>query len=235
MKQKIYQGSSKTLYQSEREDAFIMSFEDTMRIDGKTYSIPGKGVINNSISSHLMQKLGLIGIDNHLIEKSNMKRQLIQCVEIYPVQIHLSTIANGRYIKEFGMEEGFVFDSPILDWRVKNNKLNYPMVNEQQIVQFGWMSRYELKQLTQTAIRVHDYLAGYFSAIGLRMIDIKLEFGRIFNGEDFVPILIDEVSPDTCKLWDIDSNEKLCYELLNEGKEDKIIPAYQEVLRRITK
>lgn len=233
MLKKIYQGSSKTLYSSELDHSLIMSFEDSMRVsNGDIINISGKGSINNTISAHLMSKLNMIGIENHLIEKKNMKKQLVQYAEVYPVQLNITTIACGRYVSAFDIENGFVFESPIIDFTVKNSKLGYPPVNEQQILSFGWMSKEELKELQQLGMRVHDFLVGLFAAINIRMVDIKLEFGRVFNGEDFVPMLVDEISPDTCRLWDMDSNQKLCYEIADQG-EDRLIAAYQEVLSRL--
>lgn len=234
MAQKLYQGSSKTLYDTDEEYALIMVFEDSLRLSqDKTLHISGKGGINNMISSYLMQKLDMIGIENHLIEKINMKKQLIQRTEIYPVQIHISTLACDRYVNNLGMEEGFVFDLPVVDYRIKNSRLNYPSVNEHQIINFGWMTQYELKELRKLAIRIHDFLVGLFVSVNIRMVDIKLEFGRVFNGEEFIPMLIDEVSPDTCRLWDMDTNQKLCFEAGIEGDGSQLILAYQEVLSRL--
>ncbi|RTK92235.1 MAG: phosphoribosylaminoimidazolesuccinocarboxamide synthase [Rickettsiales bacterium] len=233
MKEKIYKGTSKTLYQSDEDYALVMSFEDTMRVSkDKIIEVSGKGAINNTISAYIMQKLDMIGIDNHMIEKINMKRQLVQFVDIYPIQIHISTIASGRYVTEFGMENGFVFESPIIDFRIKNKDLDYPIINETQIINFGWLSKYELKEIKNNAIRIHDFLAGLFAGIGIRMVDVKLEFGRVFNGEDFVTMLVDEISPDTCRLWDMNSNEKLCYEIANDDP-GAVISAYREVLKRL--
>ena len=233
MKEKIYTGSSKTLYQADEDYALIMSFNDTLKLQDKSsIVISGKGVINNSISAFLMQKLELIGIETHFIQKNNMRQQLIQFVDVYPVQIYVSSLASGRYVTDFGMEDGFVFDSPIIDFRVKNGDLNYPIINEHQIYSFSWLSEKEIKNLKKVAIRVHDFLTGLFAGIGIRLVDIKLEFGRVFNGEEYIIMLTDEISPDTCKLWDMYNNEKLCYEIA-ETNPDLVISAYQEVLKRL--
>ena len=233
MKEKIYTGSSKTLYQADEDYALIMSFNDTLKLQDKSsIVISGKGVINNSISVFLMQKLELIGIETHFIQKNNMRQQLIQFVDVYPVQIYVSSLASGRYVTDFGMEDGFVFDSPIIDFRVKNGDLNYPIINEHQIYSFSWLSEKEIKNLKKVAIRVHDFLTGLFAGISIRLVDIKLEFGRVFNGEEYIIMLTDEISPDTCKLWDMYNNEKLCYEIA-ETNPDLIISAYQEVLKRL--
>jgi phosphoribosylaminoimidazole-succinocarboxamide synthase len=233
MKEKIYTGASKTLYQADEDYALIMSFNDTLKLqDKRSIVISGKGVINNSISAFLMQKLELIGVETHFIQKNNMRQQLIQFVDVYPVQIYVSSLASGRYVTDFGMEDGFVFDSPIIDFRVKNGDLNYPIINEHQIYSFSWLSEKEIKNLKKVAIRVHDFLTGLFAGIGIRLVDIKLEFGRVFNGEEYIIMLTDEISPDTCKLWDMYNNEKLCYEIA-ETNPDLVISAYQEVLKRL--
>ena len=233
MKEKIYTGSSKTLYQSDEDYALIMSFNDTLKLQDKSsIVISGKGVTNNSISAFLMQKLDLIGVETHFIQKNNMRQQLIQFVDVFPVQLHVSSLASGRYVTDFGMEDGFVFDSPIIDFRVKNGDLGYPIINEHQIYSFSWLSNKEIADLKKVAIRVHDFLTGFFAGIGIRLVDIKLEFGRVFNGEDYMIMLTDEISPDTCKLWDMHNNEKLSHEIA-EINPDLVINAYQEVLRRL--
>lgn len=233
MNEKIYKGSSKTLYQSDEDYALIMSFEDNLSIQGKeSIVVSGKGAINNNISSYIMQKLDMIGIENHLIDKINMRQQLVQFADIYPVQIQVSTVACGRYVTDFGMEDGFVFESPIIDFRVKNKDLGYPIINESQIISFGWLDKKELKDLKNQAMRVHDFLSGLFASVQIRLVDVKLEFGRVFNGEEFITILVDEISPDTCRLWDMQTNEKLCYEVAKDNP-DKIMSTYQEVLKRL--
>jgi phosphoribosylaminoimidazole-succinocarboxamide synthase len=231
--QEIYKGTSKTLYHAEEDYALILSFNDSMRTtNNEVVDIPGKGIVNNSISSYIMQKLDMIGIENHFIQKNNMRQQLVQFVDVCPVQVHVCTIACERYVSDFGMESGFVFESPVIDFRVNNHKLNYPPVNENQILSFGWLSRKEIKEIKTTSVRIHDFLSGMFATAGIRLVDIKLEFGRVFDGENFVIMLVDEISPDTCRLWDMKTNEKLCYETAAFGN-DKIFPAYQEVLNRL--
>lgn len=230
---KIHKGFSKTLYQSQEDYALLMYFEDHLKVKDKDpIEVAGKGIINNNISAFLMQKMDMVGIENHFIEKVNMRQQLIQFVDIFPIQVHICTLACGRYVTDFGMEEGLVFETPIFDFRVKNSELNYPIVNEAQIVNFGWLLQEELTQLKQKATRVHDFLTGLFSGVGIRLVDCKLEFGRVFNGEDFIVMLADEISPDNCRLWDMETNEKLCFEVAEEDPE-KVIGAYQEVQHRL--
>lgn len=233
MKEKIYQGSSKTLYQSNDDYSLLMYFGDNIRLGNKnSVEISGKGVITNSISSFIMQKLDMVGIENHFIEKVNMRQQLIHFVDIFPIQVHISTVACGRYVSDFGIEEGLVFDSPVIDFRVKNSVLSYPVIGEDQMVNFGWLTDQELSGLKGKATRVHDFLSGLFAGIGIRLVECRLEFGRVFEGEDFIIMLADEISPDNCRLWDIETNEKLSFEIAEDNPE-KIISAYQEVRRRL--
>lgn len=233
IKNKIYVGTSKTLYESEEEYSLIMSFNDNLKLGNKkVVEIAGKGVINNSISAFLMEKLDMVGIENHLINKLNMRQQLIQFVDALPIQVYVNNIACGRYVEELGIEEGFVFDTPLMDFRVKNSELSYPIVNEEQIIAFQWMRQDEIDRLKKIATRVNDFLSGFFAGIGIRLVETKLEFGRVFDGEDITMMLIDEISPDTCRLWDLDTNQKLCFEVAEDGP-DSIISAYQEVLSRL--
>lgn len=232
-KEKIYSGSSKSLYDIEDDCTLLLSFDDGIRIDDQTtIEIAGKGVLCNAISAFLMEKLDLVGIDNHFIKKSNMKQQLVQFVDVYPIQVRVANIAMNRYVADFGMEEGFVFDSPILDFRIKNSKLGYPIINESQILSFGWLNKKEIRQLKEQTVRVHDFLTGLFAGIGIRLVECYLEFGRVFTGRGFATMLIDEISPDNLCLWDMETNRKLSFELAKDNPEN-IIPAYSEILNRL--
>ena len=232
MRSKIYQGSSKTLYQADEDYTLIMAFNDGYRLEtGEIINISGKGVINNTISAFLMQRLEIIGIENHLMEKINMREQMIQFADILPLKISISTVACGRYVTEFGIEEGYVFDSPIIDYRIKNSILKYPVTNEHQILSFGWLAKDEITQLETKSIRIFDFLAGLFIGLGLRLVECSLEFGKVYNGEDSILMLTDEISSDNCRLWDINTNEKLSFESAALGPEIAS-NAYQKVMQR---
>lgn len=227
MKEKLYQGSSKTLYQSSEDFAFIMAFSDKLTLEtGEILEISGKGVLNNNISAYLMTKLAMVGIDNHLIKKLNMREQLIQSVDIFPIQIAVSTVACGRFVKDFSIEEGYVFDRPIIDFRVRSSELKHPIINEHQIVNFGWLTSEEIRKIKHQALRTHDFLSGLFSSIGIRLVECVLEFGRVFNGEEFIIMLADEITPDNCRLWNMNNNEKLGIELISSDQE-KALKSYQ--------
>lgn len=232
MRDIIYNGTTKTLYQGAEEYSLIMTFTDNAKIEnGSVAIISGKGVINNDLSSFIMNRLDMAGIDNHLIEKINMREQLVQFVDVFPVQLSVSSIACGRYVSQFGIEEGYVFDNPIIDFKIKNSSLNYPIINEYQILSFGWLSKTEIHQLKNKAIRVHSFLTGLFAGIGVRLVECNLEFGKVFNGEEFIIMIADEISFDNCRLWDISSNEKLSFELMSTDPTNAI-HAYQKVMNR---
>lgn len=233
MKKKLYQGSSKILYSSEEDFLLIMAFSDKATLEnGEIIDISGKGVLNNNISSFIMNKFDMYGIENHFVEKINMREQLIQYVEMFPMQITVSSVACGRFIKEFGMEEGYVFDKPIIDYKVRSRELKYPIINEYQILNFGWLSRDEITEVKTNAIRIFDFLNGLFTGIGIRLVECKLEFGRVFNGEESVVMLADEISPDNCRLWNVHNNEKLGFELLSTDP-DKAFESYQLIADRL--
>ncbi len=230
-KNKIYQGSSKTLYGSDLDFTLVMSFSDRFALrNGQILNLSGKGVINNMISSFIMSKLDSMGIENHFIKKLNMKEQLIQHAEVFPFSVSVAGIACGRYVKEFGLEEGFVFDSPLIDFVIRSP--NYPIINEEQMFNFGWLCREELEDIKKRSIRIYDFLSGLFMGVGIRLVECRLEFGRVFTGDDFVIMLVDEISPDTCRLWDLGNNEKLCFEAVENGLESGIEP-YRTVLKRL--
>lgn len=232
-KNKIYQGSSKILYQTDEEHVLTLAFTDKVRLyDNTILDISGKGIINNAISAFIMKKLDLIGIDNHFIDKINMREQIIQFVDVLPIQVLVSSIACGRYVSEFGMEEGYVFDSPIVDYRIKNKELKYPIINEHQIINFGWMVKEELSQVKNTSIRVFDFLTGLFAGIGIRLVSCSLEFGRVFNGEEFILMLTDEITPDSCRLWDMYTNEKLGIEAIIANHSNPIT-GYQLIINKL--
>jgi len=230
---KIYQGSSKTLFQTDQEDfTLVMAFNDTAKqVDGSIIEIPGKGVINNNISSFLMQKLDMVGIENHFIEKINMREQLVQFVDVFPIQLSITSLASGRYVTEFGMEEGYVLDGPVIDFRIKNSSLKYPVINEHQIEGFAWLSSWEIKELKLKATRVFDFLSGIFAGIEVRLVEAKLEFGKVYDGDEFVIMLVDEISPDTCMLWDFNTNERLGFELLTIDPQ-KALTSYKNICDR---
>lgn len=231
-RQKIFDGSSKTVFQIlEDEGTLVLFFKDEFKFNGEITNISGKGIINNSISTFMMEKLDLVGIDNHLIEKSNMREQVVQILDIIPVQVKVSNVAVDNYVSCYGVQEGYLFNDPMIEFKVKNPVTGNPTINETQMVGFNWMLPYEVKQLKKAARRVNDFLAGFFAGCGLRLVECNLEFGRVFNGEDFILMLADEITPESCRLWDLHSNQK--FDLETIASSDKPLDLYKEIAKRI--
>ncbi len=230
---KVYEGSGKTLFHGNDEDesSLVLFFKDELKYAGEIINISGKGVINNTISSYLMEKLDLVGIENHFIEKNNMREQIIQILDIIPVQVRVSNVAVGSYVSHFGVQEGFLFNDPMIEFKVKNPTTQNPTINETQMVGFNWIAPYEVKQIKKAARRANDFLSGFFAACGLRLVECNLEFGRVFNGEDFILMVADEITPESCRLWDIETNQK--FDIDEIVKSEKPIEIYQEIYKRI--
>lgn len=232
---KIYEGTSKSLYETDEDFHFMMSFGDNLKLGNqKNIEIAGKGALNNAISAILFSRLDMVGIDHHFLEKLNMREQKIYIADAFPVQIYVNNIACGRYVEEFGLEKGYVFGKPLIDFRIKSREINYPVVGETHISAFDWMAEDEIEFVKEAALRINDFLTGFFAGVGLRLAEIKLEFGRTIDQDGIAIILIDEISPDTCRLWDIDTNKPMCFEIAEQGP-DALINVYQEVLERIEK
>lgn len=208
----IYEGKAKILYEGPDANTVIQYFKDdaTAFNAEKKDVIAGKGVLNNRISAHLMTKLESIGIPTHFIRQENMREQLVRRVEIIPLEVVVRNVAAGSLCKRLGIKEGTILNRPLIEYYYKKDELGDPMVSDEHIYTFGWADPYELEEMVAMAWRVNDYLNGLFAGIGLRLVDFKLEFGRIFgeHGELYI-VLADEISPDNCRLWDAQTGEKL--------------------------
>ncbi len=231
----IYEGKAKTVYEGPEPGTLIQYFKDDVTAFNKEKHeiILGKGVLNNRISAHLMTRLEAIGIPTHFLKSINMREQLVRQLEIIPIEVVVRNVAAGSICKRLGVKEGTVFPQPIVEYYYKKDELGDPMVNEHHIVGFGWADPYELEEIVHMAWRVNDYLNGLFSGIGLRLIDFKLEFGRLWGeyGELYI-FLADEISPDNCRLWDAQSGEKMDKDRFRQGL-GGMIEAYQQVAERL--
>ncbi|MBL4739616.1 MAG: phosphoribosylaminoimidazolesuccinocarboxamide synthase [Sneathiella sp.] len=233
-RRRIYEGKAKVLFEGPEPGTLVQYFkDDATAFNGeKKSTITGKGVLNNRISEHLMNRLTEIGIQNHFIRRLNMREQLIKEVEIIPVEVIVRNIAAGSICSRLGITEGTSLPRTIIEYCFKSDELNDPIVSEEHITAFGWASPEELDEIMAMSLRVNDFLCGLFIGIGIKLIDFKLEFGRFFDGEEIQVILADEISPDNCRLWDSETNEKLDKDRFRRdlgGVED----AYQEVARRL--
>ena len=233
-RRQIYEGKAKILYEGPEPGTLIQYFKDdaTAFNAQKKGTISGKGVLNNRISEHVFTLLAGIGVPTHFIRRLNMREQLIRQVEIIPIEVVVRNVAAGSLTKRLGVEEGTVLPRTILEYYYKDDALGDPLITDEHIACFGWASQEEMHDIADMAIRVNDFLSGLFAGIGVRLIDFKLEFGRVWEEEYSRVILADEISPDGCRLWDIKSNEKLDKDRfrLDLGGE---VEAYQEIARRL--
>jgi len=233
-RRQIYEGKAKILYEGPEPGTLIQYFKDdaTAFNAQKRGTISGKGVLNNRISEHIFTLLGQIGIPHHFIRRLNMREQLIRQVEIIPVEVVVRNVAAGTLSTRLGIEEGTQLPRAILEYFYKDDALGDPMIADEHIACFGWASQEEMNDIADMAVRVNDFLCGLFAGIGIRLVDFKLEFGRIWENEYPRVILADEISPDGCRLWDMTTNEKLDKDRFRRdlGGEAE---AYQEVARRL--
>jgi phosphoribosylaminoimidazole-succinocarboxamide synthase len=233
-RRQIYEGKAKILYEGPEPGTLIQYFkDDATAFDGKKKAtINGKGVINNRISEHVFTLLGNIGIPTHFIKRLNMREQLIRQVEIVPIEVIVRNVAAGSLSKRLGIEEGTALGRSILEYCYKDDALGDPMITEEHIACFGWASQEEMHEISDMALRINDFMQGLFAAIGIRLVDFKLEFGRVWDNDFSRIILADEISPDGCRLWDIETNEKLDKDRFRRDLGGEV-EAYQEVARRL--
>jgi phosphoribosylaminoimidazole-succinocarboxamide synthase len=234
-RRRIYEGKAKILFEGPEPGTLVQYFKDdaTAFNHKKTGTITGKGVLNNRISEHLMVKLGEIGVPTHFVRRLNMREQLVREVEIIPIEVAVRNVAAGSLATRFGLEEGTPLPRSIVEYYYKADELNDPLVSEEHITAFGWATPQDLDDMLALALRINDFLTGLFLGVHLKLVDFKVEFGRLYeeNG-DMRVVLADEISPDSCRLWDIETNKKLDKDRFRHdlgGVEE----AYQEVARRL--
>ena len=233
-RRQIYEGKAKILYEGPEPGTLIQYFKDdaTAFNAQKKGTISGKGVLNNRISEHIFTLLGMIGVPTHFIRRLNMREQLIRQVEIVPIEVVVRNVAAGSLAKRLGIEEGTQLPRTIIEYYYKDDALGDPLVSEEHIACFGWASQEEMHDIADMAIRVNDFMTGLFAGVGIRLVDFKLEFGRVWDNDYARIILADEISPDGCRLWDLKTNEKMDKDRFRQdlgGVEE----AYQEVARRL--
>jgi len=233
-RRQVYEGKAKVLYEGPEPGTLIQYFKDdaTAFNNQKRGVITGKGVLNNRISEYLMLRLAEIGVPTHFIRRVNMREQLIKEVEIIPVEVVIRNVAAGSIATRFKMEEGTALPRSIVEYYYKSDELGDPMVTEEHITAFGWASYQELDEILNLALRINDFLTGIFIGIGLKLIDFKIEFGRLWGDEDMRIVLADEISPDNCRLWDSRNNEKLDKDRLRRDL-GNVQEAYAEIARRL--
>jgi phosphoribosylaminoimidazole-succinocarboxamide synthase len=233
-RRQIYEGKAKVLFEGPEPGTLVQHFKDDASAfnNQKRGTITGKGVLNNRISEFLMLRLAEIGIPTHLVRRLNMREQLVREVEIIPVAVVVRNIAAGSMSKRLGIPEGTVLPRSIIEYYYKKDELGDPIVSEEHITAFGWASTRDLDEIVQIALRVNDFLSGLFLGINIRLVDFKLEFGRLYADDDVRIVIADEISPDNCRLWDVRTKEKMDKDRFREDL-GRVEEGYQEVARRL--
>ena len=233
-RKRIYEGKAKVLFEGPEPGTLVQYFKDdaTAFNNQKQGVITGKGVLNNRISEYFMVRLSEVGIPTHFMRRLNMREQLVREVEIIPLEVVVRNIAAGSFAQRFKMEEGAPLPRSIVEYYLKSDDLGDPLVTEEHITAFGWASTQDLDDMLQLSLRVNDFLSGLLMGVGLRLVDFKLEFGRLWENEEMRIILADEISPDSCRLWDVKTNEKLDKDRFRRDL-GQVAEAYQEVARRL--
>ena len=231
-KEQLYEGKAKKVFATDNPELLIVSYkDDATAFNGlKKGSILGKGVINNRMSNLLMQHLTKAGIPTHFVEELNDRETLVKKVSIIPLEVIIRNIAAGSFSKHYGVDEGFVFDTPTIEFSYKNDELGDPLIGEYHAIAMKLVTGEEIETIKNYAFAINEQLKAFWSECGITLVDFKLEFGKISNGSI---VLADEISPDTCRLWDSKTGEKLDKDRFRRdlgGVED----AYAEVMKRLT-
>ena len=233
---KIYEGKAKIIYETKDKNLLIQHFKDdaTAFNNLKKAKIEGKGVLNNRISEYILTNLSYCGIKTHFVKRLNMREQLIKKAEIFPIEFIVRNVATGSLTKRLGIPDGTVLEKPLIEYCYKKDELNDPLVSKEHIYAFGWATENEMKMIDKMTLRINDILLGLFRAVGIKLIDFKIEYGKSWNKdiEKNEIVLADEISPDTCRLWDTKSEKKLDKDRFRKNL-GNIIQAYQEVARRL--
>ncbi len=230
----IYEGKAKILYEGPEPDTLIQYFKDeaTAFDAQKKAVIEGKGVLNNRLSEHFMTGLNAIGVPTHFIRRLNMREQLIRMVEMIPLEVVVRNYAAGSISKRLGIPEGQQLPRPIIEFYYKDDALHDPMVSEEHIVAFNWAGQQDIDDMIALALRVNDFLSGMFLGVGIRLVDFKIEIGRVYDGDFQRLIVADEISPDSCRLWDIETGRKLDKDVFRHDL-GSLSDAYTEVAKRL--
>ena len=233
-RKQIYEGNAKVLFEGPEPGTLVQYFKDdaTAFNNQKRGTITGKGVLNNRISEYLMMKLAEIGIPTHFVRRLNMREQLVRQVEIIPIKVVVRNVVAGSLAKRLGIAEGTPLKRSIVEYYYKSDALGDPMVSEEHVTAFGWAATQDLDEIMQMSLRINDFLLGLFLGVGLKLVDFKIEFGRLYDNDDMRLVLADEISPDNCRLWDVKTNEKMDKDRFRQDL-GRVEEAYQEVARRL--
>jgi len=233
-RKKIYEGKAKILYEGPEPGTIVQYFKDdaTAFNAQKKAVIEGKGVLNNRLSEFFMTGLSQIGVPTHFIRRLNMREQLVRSVDIIPLEVIVRNYAAGTMSQRLGLEEGTQLPRPIVEYCYKDDSLGDPLVTEEHIAAFGWASQQDMDDILSLALRVNDFLSGLLLGVGIRLVDFKIEIGRVYDGDFQRLVIADEISPDSCRLWDIETGEKLDKDVFRRDL-GNLADAYTEVATRL--
>ncbi|MGD1886254.1 MAG: phosphoribosylaminoimidazolesuccinocarboxamide synthase [Cohaesibacteraceae bacterium] len=233
-RRRIYEGKAKVIYEGPEPGTLVQHFKDDTTAGNaeKHEVIDGKGVINNRISEYIFDQLNGLGIGTHFIRRMNMREQLIREVEIIPVEVVVRNVAAGTLAKRLGLDEGTALPRSIVEFYYKSDALGDPMVSDEHITAFGWANPQEIDEMMAIAIRVNDFLSGLFLGASIKLVDFKIELGRLWENDLMRIVVADEISPDSCRLWDINSGDKMDKDRFRRDM-GGLLEAYQEVARRL--
>ena len=233
-RKKVYEGKAKILYEGPEPGTLVQYFEDdaTAFNAEKRATVEGKGVLNNRLSEFFMTGLNAVGVPTHFIRRLNMREQLIRAVEIIPLEVVVRNVAAGSISKRLGIEEGTPLPRPIVEFYYKDDALGDPMVSEEHIIAFGWASQQDMDDMISLALRVNDFLSGLMLGVGIKLVDFNIEIGRIWDNDYMRLIIADEISPDSCRLWDMETGQKLDKDVFRRDL-GNLADAYTEVARRL--
>lgn len=229
--EQIYEGKAKKVFLTDDKDCVIVEYkDDATAFNGlKKGTIAGKGVINNRVTNHMMRMLEKEGVPTHYVEEISDRETIVKKVEIVPLEVIIRNISAGSFSKKYGVDEGIVFDSPTIEFSYKNDDLGDPLINAYHALALKLATKEEIDQIKEMAFKVNDFMKKYLKDLGITLVDFKLEFGRTSDGKI---VLADEISPDTCRFWDSETNEKLDKDRFRRdmgGVED----AYNEIMKRL--
>ncbi len=229
--EQIYEGKAKKVFRTDDPECFIVEYkDDATAFNGlKKGTISGKGAINNQMTNRLMQMLEQQGVPTHFVEELSDRETVVKKVEIVPLEVIIRNISAGHFAQNYGVEEGIVFDEPTIEFSYKNDDLGDPLINSYHALALKLATKEEIDTIVRLAFQVNDALKAFFLTIGIKLVDFKLEFGRLSDG---TIVLADEISPDTCRLWDKDTNEKLDKDRFRRDL-GNVEGAYQEVMGRL--
>ena len=227
----LYEGKAKKVYATDDPELVIVSYkDDATALDGlKKGTVAGKGVVNNKMSNFLCRLLESRGVKTHYVEELSDRETLVKKVSIVPLEVIIRNISAGSFANRYGVEEGIVFKSPTIEFSYKNDDLHDPLINSYHALALGLATEEEINTIKETAFKINGILKEYFLTLNVKLVDFKLEFGRTSDG---TVILADEISPDTCRFWDADTNEKLDKDRFRRDM-GGVEEAYAEMMKRV--